>query len=104
MLIQMLCGEQWDLSQQMFPTSSEDQSMTINSVEDLELPRHISAEARSCFYGLMEKDPDKRLGSPNSPHGPLREHPFFRVGHRIDWDEMEVGSFKHAHKQHVVNR
>ena len=104
MLIQMLCGEQWDLSQQMFSTSLEDQSMKINSVKDLELPRHISAEARSCFHGFMEADPEKRLGSPNSPHGLIRDHPFFQVGHRIDWDEMDAGSFKHVHRQHVMNR
>ncbi len=90
----MLCGEQLDFHPQIFSNNNEEIIDSRNIAENLELPRHISPEARSCVIALLENDPDKRLGSPNSPHGLIRDHPFFKAGRRIDWQEIDEGLFK----------
>jgi hypothetical protein len=98
----MLCGEQLDFHSQIFSNNNEDIIEPKNIAEYLELPRHISPEARSCVIGLLENDPEKRLGSPNSPHGLIRDHPFFKVGRRIDWQEIDIALFKSFHKNPIV--
>ncbi|CAF1130746.1 unnamed protein product [Adineta ricciae] len=101
MFVQMLFGEQIDFASQMF--SNGDQSTEQkNLAELLELPRHTSPEACSCIHGLLENDPKKRLGSPDSPHGPIRDHPFFKMGYRIDWQEIEDGVFKPLTKNQYI--
>lgn len=102
MFLQMLCGEQLDFPQ-MFASYSEENNEGKNLAEILELPRHIKSEARTCVVALLENDPEKRLGSPNSPHGPIRDHPFFKVGRQIDWQSIDDGLFKSTFKHSVVN-
>jgi serine/threonine protein kinase len=101
MFVQMLCGEQLDFHSQMF-ADNDVTTEPLNIIENLELPRHISPEAHSCVTGLLEINPAKRLGSPNSPHGLIRDHPFFNAGRRIDWQEVEVGLFKSIYKNQTV--
>ncbi|CAF3605758.1 unnamed protein product [Rotaria sp. Silwood1] len=98
MLVQMLCGEQLDFYPYMFSNDNEQTSEPKDIKEYLELPRCISPEADSCVIGLLENDPEKRLGSPNSPHGLIRDHVFFKVGHQINWSEIDEGVFKSCHK------
>lgn len=102
MFLQMLCGEQLDFPQ-MFASYTEEDNDRKNLAEILELPRHIKSEARSCVVALLENDPDKRLGSPNSPHGPIRDHPFFKVGRQIDWQSIDEGLFK-SNLRHTIVR
>ncbi len=102
MFVQMLCGEQLDFHPQMFANNSEETTEPKNFAETLELPRYRSPEARSCVIGLLENDPEKRLGSPNSPHGLIRDHPFFKAGRRIDWQEIDECLFKSFHKNPTV--
>lgn len=45
----------------------------------------VSEDAKSLIRGLLERNPDRRLGSKGAPS--LREHPFFRG---IDWDALEA--------------
>lgn len=94
MFLQMLCGEQLDSASQMFSNDNDEINEITNVEEYLKLFRFISPEARSCVIGLLENDPEKRLGSPKSPHGLIRNHPFFKVGHRIEWHEINAGSCK----------
>lgn len=94
MLAQLLCGEQLDFYIPMSSGSDEETIQSMNIAENLELPRHISPEARSCVKGLLEVEPENRLGSPNSSHGSIRDHPFFKVGRAIDWQEIDQGLFK----------
>jgi hypothetical protein len=89
MLLQMLCGDQFDVS-------------PVNLGENLKLVRHISPEARTCVIGLLEIESEKRLGSPNSPYGLIRDHPFFNVGRKINWQEIDDGVFKSIHKRKSV--
>ncbi|CAF2673748.1 unnamed protein product [Rotaria sp. Silwood2] len=98
MFVQMLCGEQLDFYPQMFSNDNEDTSESKTIMDYLELPRCISSEAHSCVIGLLENDPEKRLGLPNSPHGLIRDHAFFKVGHRINWAEIDEDVFKSGHK------
>lgn len=104
MFIQMLYGEQLDFPPQMFANDNDETGEPKNLVDILELPRHTSPEARSCVVGLLENDPAKRLGSPNSPHGPIRDHAFFKAGHRVDWSAVDEGVFKSMHKNTMVKQ
>ena len=104
MFIQMLYGEQLDFPAQMFANNNDETGEPKNLVEMLELPRYISPEARSCVSGLLENDPEKRLGSPKSPHGLIRDHKFFKVGSKIDWQAVDEGVFKSHHKNSMVKR
>ena len=88
----MLCGDQIDTLPQMFLNDNDEINETKNLLDDLDLPRHTSPEARLCITGLLENDPDKRLGSPKSPHGLIRNHPFFKAGHRIEWHEVNTAT------------
>ncbi|CAF1013957.1 unnamed protein product [Rotaria sordida] len=97
MFVQMLCGEKIDFDD-IFANNNENTTEPIKITQYLELPRYISLEAHSCVIGLLENDPEKRLGSPNSPHGSIRDHPFFKAGHRINWSEIDEGVFKPCHK------
>ena len=99
---QLLCGEQ--IYPQMIPESTDELNLPFNFDENIQLPSHISSEARSCLSGLLEIDPNKRLGSPNSPHGSICEHPFFNVGRKIDWEEIEGGLFKSNYKDRSVRK
>ncbi|CAF0966779.1 unnamed protein product [Rotaria sordida] len=104
MFVQMLCGEQLDFYPQIFANNNENTTEPKDITQYLELPRYISREAHSCVIGLLENDPEKRLGSPNSPHGSIRDHPFFKVGHRINWSEIDEGVFKPCHKNSIDKR
>ncbi len=96
MLVQLLCGEQMDFY---------DEATDLSSLaEDLLSDRHISAEALSLVRGLLEIDPKKRLGSANSPYGSIRDHPFFKVGKEMDWDEVDDGVLKSIHKRQTVSK
>ncbi len=94
MLVEMLCGQPLDFVDELNDLS--------NFAEELSKYRHISVEARSLVRGLLEIDPNKRLGSPNSPHGSIRDHPFFKVGKEINWDEIDDGVFKSIHGKPAV--
>ena len=96
MVAQLLCGEQMD-----FYDETADPS---NLAEELFSNRFFSAEARSLVQGLLEVDPKKRLGSTTSPHGPIREHAFFKVGEGIDWDAVDDGILKSIHKKPKVGK
>ncbi len=105
MFIQMLCSDILDFPPHMFENDNDETSEPKNLVEILELPRYISPEARSCVFGLLENDPDKRLGSPNSPHGQIRDHAFFKAGRPpIDWSAVDEGVFKSLHKNPIVKQ
>jgi len=99
MFVQMLCGEQFDF----YPETDEINNPS-NLAENAPLSRHISSEARSLLKNLLENDPEKRLGSVNSPHGPIRDHPFFHVKEGTDWEEIDEGVFKSIHYKHILIR
>ncbi|CAF4696269.1 unnamed protein product [Rotaria socialis] len=104
MFIQMLHSEQIDVHSQLLENNDEETNEPESVARILRLPSHTSAEARACVSGLLETNPEKRLGSPNSPHGSIREHPFFKIGHQINWQEIESDSFKPVHHASTVSK
>lgn len=41
-------------------------------------PETINKEAKQIISGLLETDPKRRLGNVRSPHGLLKDQPFFQ--------------------------
>jgi len=58
----------------------------------------VAEDAKSLIRGLLERNPDKRLGSEGA--APLREHPFFRG---IDWDALEACELEAPIRPRVVS-
>lgn len=87
MFMEMLCGE-------LLYSSIDRTGEPSDPTDDLPNYRHISAEARSLARGLLETDPKKRLGSADSPHGKLEDHPFFKMGKGIEWSDVHEGKAK----------
>lgn len=102
MLVQMLFGEQLDFLPLVISSFTENPNADTSIVEQLDLPTHVSTAAKECIRGLLEIDPEKRLGSPNSPHGQIRNHRFFKEGCRIEWQDMEDGIIKSPYKNPLV--
>ena len=95
MFMEMLCGEPLF----SLPDETDD---PFDPVDDLPSYRHISAEARSLAHGLLETDPKKRLGSEESLHGKIEEHPFFQMGKGTNWTEVHDGVAKPIHGKQPV--
>ena len=102
MLVQILFGEQLDFLPLVISNFTENPADGTSILDKLSLPRDTSEVAKQCVGGLLEIDPEQRLGSPYSPHGPIRDHPFFKTGRSIDWQEIEEGVFKAVHKNRLV--
>lgn len=49
------------------------------------MPRHLSNEAKSILYSLLERNPNKRLGSGPSGADEIKNHTFFKG---YDWDKV----------------
>ena len=48
---------------------------------------------------LLDRNPATRLGMPNSPHGAIREHQYFRS---IDWERLERRQLEPPFKPKLV--
>jgi len=47
------------------------------------MPSHLSNEAKSLLYSLLERNPNKRLGAGPSGAEEIKNHSFFRG---YDWN------------------
>jgi len=54
-----------------------------------------------CVSQLLDRNPATRLGMPNSPHGAIRDHQFFRS---IDWQKLERRELESPFKPKLVGR
>lgn len=54
--------------------------------EALDLPNYLSNDAKNLLLGLMEKDPNKRLGTGEDDAISIKKHPFFSS---IDWEALK---------------
>ena len=97
----MLSGEQFDLRPSIY--GRRDQT-ALNMLDHVQLPAHVSPEARSLTAGLLEIDPLKRLGSSHSPHGALRDHAFFSVGRKINWESIDECSHESINRKLSVGK
>lgn len=68
--------------------------------DPLNFPPDISSEARSVMTGLLQRDPQRRLGN----HGgdEIRRHPFF--ARYIDWNKLMAKKIQPPFKPSVVSR
>ena len=102
MMVQMLVGEQLDFLPSLISNFTKNPDDGSSIVDQLELPAYRSAVAKSFIAGLLEINPEKRLGSPNSPHGPIRDHQFFKWRHQIAWQDVDEGVTKPIDKIPLV--
>lgn len=60
--------------------------MMIDIVEKrIEMKQYFSVEAKSLLSGLLERDPQKRLGSSNDDALEIKRHPWFA---KVEWDKL----------------
>lgn len=72
---------------QSSPFKGEDQDDVFDSIlsDEVAFPEFIIGESISFVKGLMEKEPDKRLGSGGNGAEEVMAHAFFDG---IDWDDI----------------
>ncbi|KAJ5076207.1 non-specific serine/threonine protein kinase [Anaeramoeba ignava] len=85
------------------PHYAETQPQTIQNIltEELELNQEISEEIKSLLKGLLQKQPEKRLGFNGIDE--IKNHPFFEG---IDWDKVlkkEYEPFFIPGPKHLIN-
>ncbi|XP_037088828.1 putative protein kinase C delta type homolog [Pollicipes pollicipes] len=69
-----------------FSGTDEDELFWSICNEEVYYPRYISVQAREILGFLLEKDPEKRLGSVGCPAGNTRDQVFFKP---INWEKLE---------------
>jgi serine/threonine protein kinase len=62
-------------------------------------PDHFTKEAKDLLKGLLERDPNKRLGSSREGAEEIKRHPFFRD---IDWDMLYHRKVEPEFKPHLA--
>ena len=60
----------------------------------LQLPKFLSNEARALLKALLNRNPNKRLGSGNADCNEIKEHAFFTSDRSFSWEEVV---FKRTH-------
>eukprot|EP01094_Clydonella_sp_ATCC50884_P007025 TRINITY_DN1620_c0_g1_i4.p1 TRINITY_DN1620_c0_g1~~TRINITY_DN1620_c0_g1_i4.p1 ORF type:complete len:710 (+),score=219.36 TRINITY_DN1620_c0_g1_i4:56-2131(+) len=61
-------------------------------------PDHFSPEAKSLLRGLLQRDPQLRLGSGPGDAEEIKAHPFFR---NVDWGRLERKEYEPEFKPHL---
>ena len=60
---------------------------TASSTNGPYFPKWIPKEAAKCLSALFDRNPHTRLGMPECPDGPIRQHAFFRG---VEWSKLEA--------------
>lgn len=61
---------------------------------------HFTPEAMSLLEGLLQRDPEKRLGSGPTDYLEITSHPFFKD---INWEDLYNRKYEPSFKPHLVN-
>ena len=78
-MYEMICGRL------PFYNRDHDVLFTLIMVEDVKFPRNISNDAKSLLSGLLEKNPQKRLGGGLEDVREIMAHSFFAI---INWNDL----------------
>lgn len=65
---------------------------------ELTFPDYIPDKARVCMTGLLQRDPDKRLGSGPEGAFDIKNHPFFKD---VQWADLLAKKIKPPWKPHL---
>ncbi|XP_031564380.1 RAC-gamma serine/threonine-protein kinase-like [Actinia tenebrosa] len=78
-MYEMMCGR--------LPFYNKDHEVLFELIltEDVKFPSRLSEKAKSILSGLLEKDPQKRLGGKSDDAKEVMKHPFFDI---INWDDL----------------
>ena len=68
-----------------FYTNNKEEIFQNIEFGELKIPEFISKEASSLIRGLLQKDPNKRLGGSIKDAQEIKEHPYFKD---VDWDKV----------------
>ncbi|XP_037548092.1 serine/threonine-protein kinase N2 [Nematolebias whitei] len=79
LVYEMLVGES--------PFPGDDEEEVFDSIvnDDVRRPRFLSPEAASLIQQLLQKDPDRRLGSGEEDASAIKQHRYFQG---MDWDAL----------------
>ncbi|CAN7113285.1 unnamed protein product [Brassica rapa subsp. narinosa] len=69
--------------------------------DKIKLPQFLSSEAHSLLKGLLQKEPERRLGSGPRGAGEIKEHKWFKG---INWKKLEAREVKPSFKPEVSGR
>nr|VDD53102.1 unnamed protein product [Brassica oleracea] len=69
--------------------------------DKIKLPQFLSTEAHALLKGLLQKEPERRLGSGLSGAGEIKEHKWFKG---INWKKLEAREVKPSFKPEVSGR
>lgn len=84
------------------PFHGDDEEQLFQAIQehDVLYPSSMSEASAACVRQLLEREPVKRLGMRTSPHGEIRQHPFFV---RVDWNKLELRQIEPPFKPKVVS-
>ncbi|KAJ4885962.1 Serine/threonine-protein kinase AtPK2/AtPK19 [Raphanus sativus] len=69
--------------------------------DKIKLPKFLSSEAHSLLKGLLQKEPERRLGSGPSGAGEIKEHKWFKG---MNWKKLEAREVKPSFKPEISGR
>ncbi|KAL3102080.1 hypothetical protein niasHS_003489 [Heterodera schachtii] len=75
------------IGQSPFHGDGEDELFDAILNERPYFPKSIGKEAAKILSALFDRNPNTRLGMPECPDGPIRQHSFFRA---VDWKKFET--------------
>uniref|UniRef100_A0A183BM98 Protein kinase C n=1 Tax=Globodera pallida TaxID=36090 RepID=A0A183BM98_GLOPA len=75
------------IGQSPFHGDGEDELFDAILNERPYFPKSIGKEAAKILSALFDRNPNTRLGMPDCPDGPIRQHSFFRG---VDWKRFET--------------
>ncbi len=89
------------VGQSPFNGCDEDELFWCICNEQAYYPRFLAKETKAILVLLLEKDPQKRLGTPGCLGGEICDQPFFKT---IDWDRLDRKEIEPPFKPKVVRR
>ena len=87
------------VGQSPFNGCDEDELFWCICNEQAYYPRFLAKETKAILVLLLEKDPQKRLGTPGCLGGEICDQPFFKT---IDWDRLDRKEIEPPFKPKVV--